>query len=60
VGNRFAEAEICLVLATMLPLVELSRVDSGPVRPRGDATLRPDGLEVTVRRRPAGETRVDP
>jgi cytochrome P450 len=51
VGNRFAEAEICLVLATMLPLVELSRVDTGPVRPRGDATLRPEGgLEVTVGR----------
>jgi cytochrome P450 len=49
VGNRFAEAEISLVLATMLPLVDLSRVDSGPVRPRGDATLRPeDGLNVRV------------
>jgi cytochrome P450 len=48
-GNRFAEAEISLVLATMLPMVDLSRVDSGPVRPRGDATLRPDGgLDVRV------------
>jgi cytochrome P450 len=51
VGNRFAEAEISLVLATMLPLVDLSRVDSGPVRPRGDATLRPQGgLDVRVTR----------
>jgi cytochrome P450 len=48
IGNRFAEAEISLVLATMLPLVDLSRVDSGPVRPRGDATLRPEG-GLTVR-----------
>jgi len=49
VGNRFAEAEIALVLATMLPRVGLSRVDSGPVRPRGDATLRPEGgLPVRV------------
>jgi cytochrome P450 len=49
VGNRFAEAEISLVLATMLPLVDLSRVDTGPERPRGDATLRPQsGLPVRV------------
>jgi cytochrome P450 len=49
VGNRFAEAEISLVLATMLTLVELSRVDTGPERPRGDATLRPrTGLPVRV------------
>jgi cytochrome P450 len=51
VGNRFAEAEISLVLATILPRAELSRVDPAPVRPRGDATLRPEGgLPVRVRR----------
>jgi cytochrome P450 len=41
IGNRFAESEIALVLATMLPMVSLSRVGDGPVRPYGDATLRP-------------------
>jgi cytochrome P450 len=49
IGNRFAEAEISLVLATMLPLVSLTRVEAGggdaapaaPIRPAGDATLRP-------------------
>ena len=52
VGNRFAEAEILLVLATILPRVELSRVDEAPVRPEGDATLRPrGGLPMRVRRR---------
>jgi cytochrome P450 len=52
VGNRFAEAEIALVLATMLPLVSMSRVDDKPVRPEGDATLRPkDGLPLVVHRR---------
>jgi cytochrome P450 len=51
-GNRFADTEIRLVLATLLPLVELSRVDSAPVRPEGDATLRPrGGLLMRVRRR---------
>ena len=39
------------------PLVELSRVDTGPVRPRGDATLRPEGgLRVRVRRDLGGTT----
>ena len=52
VGNRFAEAEIALVLATMLPRVDLSRVDDTPVRPEGDATLRPKGgLRMRVSRR---------
>lgn len=55
VGNRFAEAEIALVLATLLPLVQLSRVDSAPVRPEGDATLRPrGGLRMRVTHRTAG------
>jgi cytochrome P450 len=52
VGNRFAEAEIALVLATILPRAELSHVDDSPVRPEGDATLRPKGgLRMRVRRR---------
>jgi len=52
VGNRFAEAELTLVLATMLPRVSLSCVDSLPVRPEGDATLRPQGgLRMRVSRR---------
>ena len=52
VGNRFAEAEIALVLATILPRVELSCVDPAGVRPEGDATLRPrGGLPVRVTRR---------
>ena len=52
VGNRFAEAELVLVLATMLPRVSLSCVDSAPVRPEGDATLRPKGgLRMRVSRR---------
>jgi cytochrome P450 len=52
VGNRFAEAEIGLVLATMLPLVDLPRIGTGPVQPLGDATLRPrGGLPVRVHRR---------
>lgn len=52
VGNRFAEAEIALVLATILPRVELSRVDDAPVRAEGDATLRPSGgLHLRVARR---------
>jgi cytochrome P450 len=51
VGNRFAEDEIALVLATVLPAVELSRVDKGDVRPEGDATLRPrGGLRMRVQR----------
>jgi len=52
VGNRFAEAEIAVVLATLLPRVELSLVDNAaPVRPEGDATLRPKGgLPMVVKR----------
>jgi cytochrome P450 len=51
VGNRFAEAEIALVLATILPRAELSHVDDDPVRAEGDATLRPKGgLRMRVRR----------
>jgi cytochrome P450 len=52
VGNRFAEAEIALVLATILPRADLSCVDAGAVRPEGDATLRPrGGLPMRVARR---------
>ncbi len=52
VGNRFAEVEILLVLATLLPRADLSIMDSHVVRPEGDATLRPEGgLPMTVRRR---------
>lgn len=52
VGNRFAEAEIRIVLATLLPRVDLSLVEGQTVRPEGDATLRPrGGLRMVVRRR---------
>lgn len=52
VGNRFAEAEIRLVLATLLPRVDLSLVAGQTVRPEGDATLRPrGGLRMVVHRR---------
>jgi cytochrome P450 len=52
IGNRFAEAEIALVLATILPRVGLTRVGHDPVRPEGDATLRPKGgLRMRVTRR---------
>jgi len=52
VGNRFAKVEIALVLATMLPRVDLSRVDDIPVGAEGDATLRPKGgLRMRVSRR---------
>jgi cytochrome P450 len=51
VGNRFAEAEIALVLATIVPRASLVRADSGPVRAEGDATLRPrGGLRMRVAR----------
>jgi cytochrome P450 len=52
VGNRFAETEMLLVLATLVPRVDLSPVDASAVRPEGDATLRPrGGLPMVVRRR---------
>lgn len=52
IGNRFALTEIALVLANLLPRVELSRMGSAAVRPEGDATLRPrGGLPMRVRRR---------
>ena len=52
VGNRFAEAEIRIVLATLLPRVELSLAEGQTVRPEGDASLRPrGGLRMVVRRR---------
>jgi cytochrome P450 len=52
VGNRFAEAEIRIVLATLLPRVDLSLVEQETVRPEGDASLRPrGGLRMVVRRR---------
>jgi cytochrome P450 len=52
VGNRFAEAEIRIVLATLLPRVDLSLVEGQIVRPEGDATLRPrGGLRMVVRQR---------
>jgi cytochrome P450 len=51
-GNRFAEAEIALVLATILPRADLSCVDGAPARPEGDATLRPrGGLRMRVSHR---------
>jgi cytochrome P450 len=52
VGNRFAEAELRIVLATLLPRVGLTLVDHAEVRPEGDATLRPrGGLPMVVHRR---------
>jgi cytochrome P450 len=52
VGNRFADAEIRIVLATLLPRVDLSLVEGQTVRPEGDATLRPrGGLRMVVHRR---------
>ncbi|MFC7764044.1 cytochrome P450 [Catellatospora bangladeshensis] len=52
VGNRFAEAEIALVLATMVPRVSLSLDPGQTVQPQGQATIRPKGgLRMTVRRR---------
>jgi cytochrome P450 len=52
IGNRFAETEIALVLATLMPRVKLSRVDRDPVHAEGDATLRPKGgLRMRVARR---------
>jgi cytochrome P450 len=52
VGNRFAEAEIRIVLATLLPRVELTLEKGQTVRPEGDASLRPrGGLRMVVRRR---------
>ena len=49
IGNRFAEAEIALVLATLVPRVDLPRADGvapaagadALIRPAGEATLRP-------------------
>ena len=53
VGNRFAESEIRIVLATLLPRVDLSLVEGQTVQPEGDATLRPrGGLRMVVHRRP--------
>ena len=41
-----------LVLATILPRVDLSRIGRDPVRAEGDATLRPKGgLRMRVARR---------
>jgi len=49
IGNRFAEAEIALVLAVMVRRVRLRRVPGGPVIPEGQATIRPKGgLRMTV------------
>lgn len=53
VGNRFAEAEIALVLATLVPKVTLEPVSDQPARLSGQATIRPKGgLHMTVRTRP--------
>ena len=43
VGNRFAETEIALVLATIIARVDLPRLDPSPtlIPPAGEATLRP-------------------
>lgn len=44
IGNRFAEAEIALVLAVMVRRVRLTRAPgAGPVVPEGQATIRPKG-----------------
>lgn len=53
VGNRFAEAEIALVLATIVPRVRLELAfPDRPLRLSGQATIRPaGGLAMTVRRR---------
>jgi cytochrome P450 len=52
VGNRFAETEIALVVATMVPRLRLEPLPGQHVTPTGDATLRPrGGLRMTVRRR---------
>lgn len=52
VGNRFAEAEIALVLATLVPRVTLEPVSEQPVRLSGQATIRAKGgLHMTVRTR---------
>ncbi len=52
VGNRFAETEMALVLATMVPRLRLELVPGQRVVPAGDATLRPKGgLRMVVRRR---------
>lgn len=51
IGNRFAETEIALVLATVVPRVDLPRADgeSALLRPAGEATLRPKArLRVRV------------
>jgi cytochrome P450 len=54
VGNRFADAEIRIVLATLLPRVDLCIVGNQHVQPEGDATLRPrGGLRMIVRHRAA-------
>ncbi|WP_166388550.1 cytochrome P450 [Catellatospora methionotrophica] len=51
VGNRFAEAEIALVLATLVPRVTLEPVSDQPAQLSGQATIRPKGgLRMTVRR----------
>jgi cytochrome P450 len=48
-GNRFAEAEIALVLAVTVRRVRLTRVSDEPVVADGQATLRPKGgLRMTV------------
>jgi cytochrome P450 len=52
VGNRFAEAEIALVLAVLVPRVSLSLVSDVPVVAEGQTTLRPKGgLRMKVSRR---------
>ena len=52
IGNRFAEAEVALVLAVVLRRVRLSRVSDEPVVAEGQATIRPKGgLLMTVSHR---------
>ncbi|GAA1735096.1 cytochrome P450 [Luedemannella helvata] len=55
VGNRFAETEIALVLATIVPRVDLPSLDPSPtlVPPAGEATLRPRS-RLRVRVTPTG------
>ncbi|MBV1849196.1 cytochrome P450 [Catellatospora tritici] len=51
VGNRFAEAEIALVLATLVPRVRLELPAGHTLKLQGQATIRPaGGLPMTVRR----------
>jgi cytochrome P450 len=52
IGNRFAQMEIALVMATMLQDVSVLPGAASPAVPDASMTLRPrDGLRLLVRRR---------